>query len=167
MHLASRSTRRLSHFKPCLNLRIQAREIQQAIPLDLIDNTENIIQRPQQHTNASSKWPGWNLVVGIEVHAQLKTRRKLFSGSEVILQGVCIILTVLPDSFAPEDNLTPPNERVSLFDAAFPGTLPVRKPINYPRTITDTRPGYQPGLHHSCCKNGISPTCGHPISLFI
>jgi hypothetical protein len=30
--------------------------------------------------SASSQWPGWNLVIGIEVHAQLKSRRKLFSG---------------------------------------------------------------------------------------
>ena len=26
------------------------------------------------------RWPGWQLVVGIEVHAQIKSRRKLFSG---------------------------------------------------------------------------------------
>jgi aspartyl-tRNA(Asn)/glutamyl-tRNA(Gln) amidotransferase subunit B len=43
--------------------------------------------------------------------------------------GCCIVrrrvpLTVSPDSLAPEDNHVPANERVSLFDAAFPGTLP-------------------------------------------
>lgn len=27
-----------------------------------------------------SRWPGWEVVVGIEVHAQIKSRRKLFSG---------------------------------------------------------------------------------------
>jgi len=26
------------------------------------------------------RWPGWEVVVGIEVHAQIKSRRKLFSG---------------------------------------------------------------------------------------
>jgi aspartyl-tRNA(Asn)/glutamyl-tRNA(Gln) amidotransferase subunit B len=27
-----------------------------------------------------ARWPGWEVVVGIEVHAQIKSRRKLFSG---------------------------------------------------------------------------------------
>lgn len=27
-----------------------------------------------------ARWPGWELVIGIEVHAQIKSRRKLFSG---------------------------------------------------------------------------------------
>ena len=26
------------------------------------------------------RWPGWDVVVGIEVHAQIKSRVKLFSG---------------------------------------------------------------------------------------
>lgn len=26
------------------------------------------------------RWPGWAIVVGLEVHAQVKTREKLFSG---------------------------------------------------------------------------------------
>jgi len=26
------------------------------------------------------RWPGWQVVVGIETHAQIKSRRKLFSG---------------------------------------------------------------------------------------
>ena len=30
-----------------------------------------------------SRWPGWELVVGIEVHAQIKSRRKLFSGESL------------------------------------------------------------------------------------
>ncbi|KIM22544.1 hypothetical protein M408DRAFT_332902 [Serendipita vermifera MAFF 305830] len=65
----------------------------------------------QSPSKISSKWPGWNLVIGIEVHAQLKTRQKLFS-----------------NSLATEDNFVPTNERVSLFDAAFPGTLPIINP---------------------------------------
>ncbi|KAH7919539.1 Glutamyl-tRNA amidotransferase B subunit [Leucogyrophana mollusca] len=52
------------------------------------------------------RWPGWEVVVGIEVHAQIKSRRKLFSGS----------LTSQPGEA--------PNTSVSAFDAAFPGTLP-------------------------------------------
>ncbi|KAI0650451.1 Glutamyl-tRNA-Gln amidotransferase B subunit [Trametes meyenii] len=53
-----------------------------------------------------SRWPGWELIVGIEVHAQIKSRRKLFS-----------------ESLASDTSSTP-NTNVSAFDAAFPGTLP-------------------------------------------
>ncbi|RDB20205.1 Glutamyl-tRNA(Gln) amidotransferase subunit B, mitochondrial [Hypsizygus marmoreus] len=52
------------------------------------------------------RWPGWQVVVGIETHAQIKARRKLFSES----------LTSDPGEI--------PNTHVTLFDAAFPGTLP-------------------------------------------
>jgi len=34
----------------------------------------------QRETLSDSRWPGWEVVVGIEVHAQIKTRHKLFSG---------------------------------------------------------------------------------------
>ena len=33
-----------------------------------------------QSTSASTSKDGWELVVGLEIHAQLKTGRKLFSG---------------------------------------------------------------------------------------
>ncbi|KAF9462046.1 Glutamyl-tRNA-Gln amidotransferase B subunit [Collybia nuda] len=55
---------------------------------------------------ADKRWPGWQVVIGIETHAQIKSRHKLFSDS----------LT--------SDLGEPPNRHVSLFDAAFPGTLP-------------------------------------------
>ncbi|KAI0638469.1 Glutamyl-tRNA-Gln amidotransferase B subunit [Trametes polyzona] len=61
-----------------------------------------------------SRWPGWELVVGIEVHAQMKSRRKLFSGKH-------------PYSLS-SDLTTAPNTHVSAFDAAFPGTLPRLNP---------------------------------------
>lgn len=48
----------------------------------------------------------WQSVVGLEVHAQLNTETKLFSGAQNIFGGVV-------------------NNCVSLFDAAIPGTLPV------------------------------------------
>ncbi|KAG8865143.1 hypothetical protein FRB96_000032 [Tulasnella sp. 330] len=50
-------------------------------------------------------WPGWETIIGIEVHSQIKSRQKLFSTS----------LNSVDEA---------PNSRVSLFDAAFPGTLP-------------------------------------------
>jgi aspartyl-tRNA(Asn)/glutamyl-tRNA(Gln) amidotransferase subunit B len=48
----------------------------------------------------------WEVVVGLEVHAQVVSRSKLFSG-------------------AATDFGAPPNSQVSLVDAAFPGMLPV------------------------------------------
>ena len=49
---------------------------------------------------------GWNLVIGIEIHAQVKSNSKLFSSSA----------TEFGSS---------PNTQVSLIDAAMPGMLPV------------------------------------------
>uniref|UniRef100_A0A8C4KDJ1 Glutamyl-tRNA amidotransferase subunit B n=1 Tax=Dromaius novaehollandiae TaxID=8790 RepID=A0A8C4KDJ1_DRONO len=48
----------------------------------------------------------WVPVVGLEIHAQISSNSKLFSGSQV--------------QFA-----APPNSLVSFFDASLPGTLPV------------------------------------------
>ncbi|KAK5642646.1 hypothetical protein RI129_008813 [Pyrocoelia pectoralis] len=48
----------------------------------------------------------WKSVVGLEVHAQIQAKTKLFSAS-------------------PTDFTNPVNRNVSLFDAAIPGTLPV------------------------------------------
>lgn len=53
---------------------------------------------------------GWQVVIGIETHAQIKTRQKLFS---------------LSSTSSLSDN---PNTRFSAFDAAFPGTLPKVNP---------------------------------------
>ncbi|EMD40527.1 hypothetical protein CERSUDRAFT_44073 [Gelatoporia subvermispora B] len=57
-----------------------------------------------------SRWPDWNVVIGIEVHAQIKSKAKLFSNT---------LTSGLHD---------PPNTHVSLYDAAFPGTLPHLNP---------------------------------------
>lgn len=48
-------------------------------------------------------------VVGLEIHAQINSKTKLFSGS-------------------PVGFLAPPNSLVSFFDASLPGTLPVSDP---------------------------------------
>ncbi|KAH7887387.1 GatB/GatE catalytic domain-containing protein [Phlebopus sp. FC_14] len=55
------------------------------------------------------RWPGWEVVVGIEVHAQIKSRRKLFSGQYTLTPRL----------------REPPNSCVSSYDAALPGTLPI------------------------------------------
>lgn len=51
--------------------------------------------------------PSWEAVIGLEVHVQLNTRTKLFSRA--------------PN----EDTSAIPNQTASLFDLAYPGTLPV------------------------------------------
>ena len=48
----------------------------------------------------------WEMVIGLEVHAQLKTSSKLFSSS--------------PNQFGSE-----PNENVNFIDSGMPGMLPV------------------------------------------
>lgn len=79
------------------------------------------------------RWPGWEVVIGIEVHAQIKSRAKLFSGQLVIraisarlfllAETTCLPL-ILSDTWT-SDPSQPPNTCVSPYDAAFPGTLPV------------------------------------------
>ena len=48
----------------------------------------------------------WEVIVGMEIHAQVTSRAKLFSGASTAFGG-------------------PPNDHVSLVDAAMPGMLPV------------------------------------------
>jgi aspartyl-tRNA(Asn)/glutamyl-tRNA(Gln) amidotransferase subunit B len=49
---------------------------------------------------------GWEVVIGIETHAQLRTKSKMFSGASVAFGA-------------------PPNTQASAVDIALPGTLPV------------------------------------------
>ena len=48
----------------------------------------------------------WEVVIGLEVHAQVSSEAKLFSGASTVFGGE-------------------PNSHVSLVDAAMPGMLPV------------------------------------------
>ncbi len=48
----------------------------------------------------------WEMVIGLEVHAQVASKAKLFSGASTAFGGE-------------------PNSQVSLVDAAMPGMLPV------------------------------------------
>lgn len=72
----------------------------------------------------------WQSVVGLEVHAQLNTESKLFSGAQNVFGAVV-------------------NNCVSLFDAAIPGTLPVlnRKCVEL---------GIKTALALSCRVNEVS-----------
>lgn len=66
----------------------------------------------------------WELTVGIEVHAQLNTERKLFS-SEIALLHSTVSPKGLPFEGAATSVNDQPNSHVSLFDLAFPGSQPV------------------------------------------
>ncbi|KAG9235364.1 glutamyl-tRNA amidotransferas-like protein subunit B [Amylocarpus encephaloides] len=57
----------------------------------------------------NQKLEDWELTVGIEIHAQLNTTRKLFSGASSTINDV-------------------PNTHVALFDVAMPGSLPKFQP---------------------------------------
>ena len=66
-------------------------------------------RQAQQNLQSTGKAREWELTIGIEIHAQLKTDRKLFS----------------PASTAPTDI---PNQHVAPFDLALPGAQPVLQP---------------------------------------
>ncbi|KAF8505869.1 GatB/GatE catalytic domain-containing protein [Russula emetica] len=79
--------------------------------------------RPYSTSQASTnkigqdnRWPGWQVVIGIETHAQIKSREKLFSRG--LTSFFCLSETWTPDL------ASKPNAHVSPYDAAFPGTLP-------------------------------------------
>ncbi|XP_063830594.1 glutamyl-tRNA(Gln) amidotransferase subunit B, mitochondrial [Ostrinia nubilalis] len=69
-----------------------------------IYSNRNLVVCKRSHSTAAEKQ--WQSVVGLEVHAQLSSESKLFSGAENTFGGLV-------------------NNCVSLFDAAIPGTLPV------------------------------------------
>ncbi|KAJ3724517.1 Glutamyl-tRNA amidotransferase B subunit [Lentinula raphanica] len=122
-----------------------------------------------------SRWlvDGWQVVIGLETHVQIKSSRKLFSRSSTSL------LNDLP------------NTRFNTFDAAFPGTLPrlnrkcldlalraalaldctVNKRSSFDRKhyfYSDQPAGYQVTQHYSpFAVNGrfVSPKIGVPIRI--
>ncbi|KAF2402136.1 hypothetical protein EJ06DRAFT_520215 [Trichodelitschia bisporula] len=64
---------------------------------------------PAQTANPHRIKPGWELTVGIEIHAELNTARKLFSTASA-------------------EPAAEPNTNVALFDLAYPGTQPHFQP---------------------------------------
>ncbi|KAF7346137.1 Glutamyl-tRNA(Gln) amidotransferase subunit B, mitochondrial [Mycena sanguinolenta] len=66
----------------------------------------SLLTRQLHRALHDQRWPGWQVIIGIETHAQIKSRQKLFSDSLTSSLGEA------------------PNIHVSPFDAAFPGTLP-------------------------------------------
>uniref|UniRef100_A0A8C6W267 Glutamyl-tRNA(Gln) amidotransferase subunit B, mitochondrial n=1 Tax=Nannospalax galili TaxID=1026970 RepID=A0A8C6W267_NANGA len=65
--------------------------------------TQQPLHTAQKSRKGEHKWAA---VVGLEIHAQISSNSKLFSGSQVCFAA-------------------PPNSSVSFFDASLPGTLPV------------------------------------------
>ncbi|RCH81389.1 hypothetical protein CU098_000334, partial [Rhizopus stolonifer] len=61
---------------------------------------------------------GWEAVIGIEVHAQINTKTKLFSGNRKLTRSILISL----DSSTSYNDMV--NTHVSPMDAAFPGVQP-------------------------------------------
>ncbi|KAM0750553.1 glutamyl-tRNA amidotransferase [Meredithblackwellia eburnea MCA 4105] len=55
------------------------------------------------------RWPGWNAVIGLELHVQLKGNIKLLSGARAVYEA-------------------DPNTHTAPFEAALPGSLPVLRP---------------------------------------
>ena len=62
------------------------------------------IAKPSQYLKGATG--DWEIVIGLEVHAQVASNAKLFSGAATAFGGA-------------------PNDHVSLVDAAMPGMLPV------------------------------------------
>lgn len=59
----------------------------------------------------------WEVVIGLEVHAQITNATKMFSGSTNLQQQFTV-------AGAPCSVDSSPNSNVALFDAAIPGSLP-------------------------------------------
>ncbi len=74
---------------------------------------------PMERHRYEGRRHAWYVTLGLEVHAQLKTRSKLFSGAST--------------HFGAE-----PNTQVSFLDAGLPGTLPV---LNYEAVVQALRVG--------------------------
>jgi aspartyl-tRNA(Asn)/glutamyl-tRNA(Gln) amidotransferase subunit B len=89
-----------------------------------------------ERTYEDPRWPGWEVVVGLEVHAQLKTRQKLFSGQRTILNEGCLLIFVRTESLTSELGHVA-NTHVYPYDAAFPGTLPVKTSSHVPAKHID------------------------------
>ncbi|KAF8514854.1 Glutamyl-tRNA amidotransferase B subunit [Hysterangium stoloniferum] len=76
-------------------------------PLLIISKFHHVIKSSSiKRALKTTSWPGWEVVIGVEVHAQIKTRQKLFSASST------------------SSDADAPNTHYNGFDAAWPGTLP-------------------------------------------
>uniref|UniRef100_A0A2K5PUV7 Glutamyl-tRNA amidotransferase subunit B n=1 Tax=Cebus imitator TaxID=2715852 RepID=A0A2K5PUV7_CEBIM len=75
-------------------------------PSNRIRGQSSVAQQPLHTAQKPRKGEhNWAAVVGLEIHAQISSNSKLFSGSQVRFSA-------------------PPNSLVSFFDASLPGTLP-------------------------------------------
>ena len=79
----------------------------------------------QIKTNDSSS-DRWELTVGIEIHAQLNTERKLFSSMHTNLLPWYYLCSPSSIEGARTSLDDEPNSHVSVFDLAFPGSQPVK-----------------------------------------
>lgn len=73
-----------------------------------------------------TRWPGWQVVIGIEVHAQIKSRAKLFSCKCLTYFELSLVTFMRKSDSWTSTYDEPHNTHFNAYDAAFPGTLPVR-----------------------------------------
>ncbi|GFO02787.1 glutamyl-tRNA(gln) amidotransferase subunit b, mitochondrial [Plakobranchus ocellatus] len=90
------------------------------------DQRRNLDLEPADRQKQSQT--SWEPVIGLEIHAQIKSASKLFSGAGTQYGAS-------------------PNTQVSLFDAAFPGTLPV---LNQRCVQAAVRTAQALGCHINC-----------------
>ena len=105
IHLSIRVLSRISrrfYTSSASSLQKSSRESKPPTPISLAPQSQSFII-------GSSRW---DLVVGLEVHAQLATHSKLFSSARC------------PADFG-RHSLARVNSLVAPFDAAFPGSMPV------------------------------------------
>jgi aspartyl-tRNA(Asn)/glutamyl-tRNA(Gln) amidotransferase subunit B len=69
---------------------------------------------------------GWEAVIGIEVHAQINTKTKLFSGKQATHSFPVQELTLFFVIDSPTSFNEPVNTNISVIDAAYPGVQPVQ-----------------------------------------
>jgi aspartyl-tRNA(Asn)/glutamyl-tRNA(Gln) amidotransferase subunit B len=83
------------------------RFVQRNLPCLLYEAGVNeVMSKPREGTQIEGRTGPWEVVLGLEVHAQVASKAKLFSGAAVGFGAA-------------------PNSQVSLVDAAMPGMLPV------------------------------------------
>ncbi|EEP82576.1 hypothetical protein UREG_07441 [Uncinocarpus reesii 1704] len=100
----------------------------------------------QDAPSRSSSREGWELTVGIEVHAQLDTDAKLFSRASAAIEDA-------------------PNSNVALFDLAFPGTQPFWEMATAYTEISE--PYAKNGVLRLYARDGIAPEDGDCVEIGI
>lgn len=130
------STLELPRFRPRLSVRCLGLVHENTVPNETVPFRKQLKDEAKRRRAAGEKagrdigrnkarqLDRWELTVGIEIHAQLNTDRKLFSsGCNAHLDGFSKANAIEEAATSINDE---PNSNVSVFDLALPGTQPVR-----------------------------------------